>query len=92
MVLEVLLGGGHVVMEVNKVADMTVQMEVDKVAEMVTLIKIVWFIDVIDAIVIYGISIMEISVVGMTLAKSRSFPPWSNQELTSSWPTVPCTR
>ena len=36
MVLEVLLGGGHVVMEVYKVA------------EMVTLIKIVWFIDVID--------------------------------------------
>ena len=58
MVLEVLLGGGHVVMEVNKVADevadMMVQMEVDKVAEMVTLIKIVWFIDVIDAIVIEG--------------------------------------
>ena len=42
MLLEVLLGGGHVVMEVNKVADevtdMMVQMEVDKVAEMVTLI------------------------------------------------------
>ena len=53
MLLEVLLGGGHVVMEVNKVADevadMMVQMEVDKVAEMVTLIKIV-----IDAIVIEG--------------------------------------
>ena len=73
MLLEVLLGGGHVVMEVYKVA------------EMVTLIKIVWFIDVIDAIVIDG----NKSVVGK---KSRSFPPWSNQELTSSWPTVPCTR
>ena len=76
MVLEVLLGGGHVVMEVNKVADevanMMVQMEVDKVAEMVTLIKIVWFFDVIDVIVIEGYKCCWQKRVALFLRLTRS--------------------